>query len=91
MFIIDPNATIRAVLYYPLTNGRNVDEIKRLLLALQTTEKHKVATPANWQAKDDVIIPPPGSCGAARDRVIGAGQDYQCLDWFLCLQKSPIA
>lgn len=89
VFIIDPKATVRAILYYPLSNGRNMEEIKRLLEALQHTDKYNVATPANWQLGDDVIIPPPGSCGTARERVEKAGEDYQCLDWFLCLKKCP--
>ena len=89
VFIMDPEAAIRAILYYPLSNGRNMEEIKRLLLAMQHTDEHKVATPANWQPGDDVIIPPPGSCGAARERVEKAGKDYECLDWFLCLKKCP--
>jgi peroxiredoxin (alkyl hydroperoxide reductase subunit C) len=89
VFIIDPRATVRAILYYPLTNGRNVDEIKRLLLAMQHSDEYKIATPANWRPGDDVIIPPPGSCGTAKDRVEKAGDDYRCLDWFLCLKKDP--
>jgi peroxiredoxin (alkyl hydroperoxide reductase subunit C) len=89
VFIIDPRATVRAILYYPLSNGRNVDEIKRLLIAMQHSDEHKIATPANWQPGDDVIIPPPGSCGTAKDRVEKAGDDYRCLDWFLCLKKDP--
>ncbi len=66
-----------------------VDEIKRLLIAMQHSDEYKIATPANWQPGDDVIIPPPGSCGAAKDRVEKAGEDYRCLDWFLCLKKDP--
>ncbi|OHB63572.1 MAG: peroxiredoxin [Planctomycetes bacterium RBG_13_62_9] len=89
VFLIDPNATVRAILYYPLSNGRNVDEVKRLLLAMQNSDEHGIATPANWRPGDDVIIPPPGSCGVAKDRVEKAGADYRCLDWFLCLKKDP--
>ncbi len=89
VFYIDPEATIRALIYYPLSNGRNFDEIKRLLQAMQTSDKHKVATPADWRPGQKVIIPPPGSCGQAKDRVEGAGADYECLDWFLCLKKLP--
>ena len=89
VFIIDPEGMVRAILYYPLSNGRNMQEIKRLLIAMQRTDAHNVATPANWQPGDDVIIPPPGSCGTAKERVEGAGKDYQCLDWFLCLKKDP--
>jgi peroxiredoxin (alkyl hydroperoxide reductase subunit C) len=89
VFIIDPEGTIRAVLYYPLTSGRNMEEIKRLIIALQRNTEHNVATPANWQPGDEVIIPPPGSCGGAKERVDKAGDDYHCLDWFLCLKKDP--
>ena len=89
VFIIDPTAMVRAMLYYPLSNGRNMQEIKRLLIAMQHTDEHEVATPANWQLGDDVIIPPPGSCGSAKERVEAAGKDYECLDWFLCLKKCP--
>jgi len=90
VFIIDPEGKIRAMLYYPLSNGRNMAEIKRLLIAMQTSDKHGVATPANWQPGDEVIVPPPGSCGAAKERVEQAGDDYRCLDWFLCLKKVPV-
>lgn len=89
VFMIDPKATVRAILYYPLSNGRNVEEIKRLLMAMQHSDEYKIATPANWRPGDDVIIPPPGSCGTAKDRVEKAGDDYRCLDWFLCLKKDP--
>jgi len=87
VFIIDPKAKIRAVIYYPLSNGRNIDEVKRLILAMQKSDKDGVATPANWQPGDDVIIPPPGSCGAAKDRVEKEEEGKYCLDWFLCLKK----
>ena len=68
VFIIDPESKIRAILYYPMSNGRDMNEIKRLLIALQTSDKHGVATPANWRPGDDVIIPPPGTCGSAGTR-----------------------
>lgn len=90
VFLIDPNAVIRAILYYPLSNGRNVDEILRLLIALQTSDQHKVATPANWQPGDDVIVPPPGSCGVAKERMESRDPNVKCLDWFLCLKKLPL-
>jgi len=89
VFIMDPKATVRAILYYPLSNGRNMQEIKRMVTAMQYSDEYQIATPANWQPGDDVIIPPPGSCGTAKDRVEQAGEDYQCLDWFLCLKKCP--
>ncbi|MCB9653208.1 MAG: peroxiredoxin [Deltaproteobacteria bacterium] len=91
VFFIDPESKIRALVYYPLSNGRNFDEVKRLLMAMQTSDKYKVATPADWRPGDRVIIPPPGSCGQAAERVegAGAGSDYECLDWFMCLKKLP--
>ena len=87
VFVIDPKAKVRAVIYYPLSNGRNMDEIKRLILAMQKSDKDGVATPANWQPGDDVIIPPPGSCGTAKERVESKEEGKYCLDWFMCLKK----
>lgn len=87
VFLIDPESKIRALLYYPLSNGRNFDEIKRLLIALQTTDEYKVATPADWWPGDDVIVPPPGSCGMAEERVQDAKKEgIKCLDWFMCFK-----
>jgi peroxiredoxin (alkyl hydroperoxide reductase subunit C) len=91
VFFIDPNGKIRAIVYYPLTNGRNFDEIKRLLIAIQTSDKYGVATPADWRPGDDVIIPTPGSCGTAKERVEAVKKDYVCLDWFMCLKPLPVA
>lgn len=87
VFIIDDKAKVRAVLYYPLSAGRNMDEIKRLIIAMQKGDKEGIATPANWQPGDDVIIPPPGSCGAAKDRVESKEEGKYCLDWFMCFRK----
>ncbi|WP_342306490.1 peroxiredoxin [Methanolobus sp. ZRKC5] len=87
VFMIDPKAKIRAILYYPLSNGRNMDEVRRLLLAMQKSDAENVATPANWQPGDDVIIPPPGSCGTAKERVESKDEDTYCLDWFMCFKK----
>ena len=89
VFLIDPKATVRAILYYPMSNGRNMDELKRLLIAVQHSDAHGIATPANWQPGDDVIIPPPKSSDEANERVKKAGKDYECLDWFLNLKKCP--
>jgi peroxiredoxin (alkyl hydroperoxide reductase subunit C) len=86
-FIIDDEAMVRAILYYPQSNGRNMDEIMRLLKALQTSDEHGIATPANWQPGEEVIIPPPPTDKIAAERVEGAGEGYRCLDWFLCLKK----
>jgi len=89
VFIMDPESIVRAILYYPLSNGRNMQEIKRLLTAMQLSDQHNVATPANWQPGDEVIVPPPGSCGIAKDRVEKKDPDVRCLDWFMCLKKCP--
>lgn len=89
VFYIDPHAKIRAIIYYPLSNGRNFDEIKRLLIAMQTSDEHQCATPADWRPGDDVIIPPPTTWDAAKERLESAGEDYYCLDWFMCLKKHP--
>lgn len=88
VFIIDPQGIIRAMLYYPASTGRNMEELKRMIIALQKTDSEGVATPANWLPCDDVILPVPGSCGAAKQRVEEALEDQYCLDWFLCFQQS---
>ena len=87
VFLIDPKAKIRAIIYYPLSNGRNMEEVKRLVLACQKSDRDGVATPANWQPGEDVIIPPPGSCGMAKDRVEKKEEGKYCLDWFICFKK----
>lgn len=88
VFIIDPEGKIRAILYYPASTGRNMEELKRMIIALQKADCEGVATPANWMPCDDVILPPPGSCGAARERLASVDEDRYCLDWFLCFQQS---
>jgi peroxiredoxin (alkyl hydroperoxide reductase subunit C) len=87
VFIMDDKATVRAILYYPLSNGRNMEEIKRLVIAMQKSDKEQIATPANWVPGEDVIIPPPGSCGSAKERVESEEEGKYCLDWFMCLKK----
>ncbi len=82
VFVIDPKQMVRAVIYYPLTTGRNTDEILRLLDALQTTDQHGVATPANWRPGEQVIVPPPRTQDAAEERVKAEG--VACVDWFFC-------
>ncbi|MFW6102983.1 MAG: peroxiredoxin [Chloroflexota bacterium] len=84
VFVIDPNQIIRLVLYYPLTTGRNMDEIVRVIDALQMTDANKVATPANWRPGDMVIVPPPLTQEAAEERL---NQGYECVDWYFCKKK----
>ena len=91
VFFIDPKGIIRAMIYYPPSLGRNFDEIKRVILALQKADKDNVATPANWRPGDDVIMPAPGSCGTAKDRVESKEEDKICYDWFLCFKKDKPA
>lgn len=87
VFIMDPNAIVRTILYYPASTGRNFDEIKRIVIALQKADAEGIATPANWQPGDDVIIPSAGSCGVAKERMESTPDDMYCLDWFLCFKK----
>ncbi len=87
VFFMDPEAKVRAILYYPLSMGRNMDEIKRMIIAMQKADKEQIATPANWKPGDDVIIPPPGSCGVAKERVESQDENTYCLDWFMCFRK----
>jgi peroxiredoxin (alkyl hydroperoxide reductase subunit C) len=86
VFFIDPKGVIRAVIYYPLSIGRNFDELYRALIAMQTTDAFEVACPADWQPGDDVIVPPAGSCGVARDRMENK-ENLDCKDWFFCTKK----
>ena len=84
VFFIDPNGILRAMIYYPLTTGRNMAEILRVINALQTTDEHTVATPANWQPGDPVIVPPPRTTEGAEERV---REGYDCKDWYFCTKK----
>jgi len=86
VFFIDPKGKIRAIIYYPLSLGRNFDEIYRALIAMQVADKHAVATPADWTPGDDVIISPAGSCGVAEERMASA-EELECDDWFFCTKK----
>ena len=87
VFVIDPVGVIRTIIYYPLSLGRNFDELYRVVLALQTADIFKVATPADWRPGDDVIISPAGSCGTAKDRMDGKEEGLDCKDWFFCTKK----
>lgn len=87
VFFIDPRGKIRAIIYYPLSLGRNFDEIKRVILALQKADADNCATPADWRPGDDVIVPTAGSCGTAKERVESNDPNMYCLDWFMCFRK----
>ena len=80
-FIIDPNGVLRAMVYYPMTNGRSIPEFLRLVAALQTSDANKIATPEGWQPGDKVIVPPPADVNAAEARM---NEGYECTDWYFC-------
>jgi peroxiredoxin (alkyl hydroperoxide reductase subunit C) len=78
-FVIDPEGVLRAMVYYPMTNGRSVDEFYRLVQALRTSDAHKVATPENWGPGQDVIVPTPQTADAAEARL---SEGYDTKDWY---------
>ena len=86
VFFIDPNGIIRAIIYYPLSLGRNFDELYRVIIALQTADEFGIATPADWRPGDDVIVGPAGSCGTAQDRMDGK-EEMDCKEWYFCTKK----
>lgn len=85
VFFIDPKGIIRTIIYYPLSLGRNFDELYRVVVALQAADKFGVATPADWHPGDDVIVSPAGSCNTASERM--TDKDLECQDWFFCTKK----
>ncbi|WP_100643589.1 peroxiredoxin [Alteromonas facilis] len=78
-FIIDPEGILRAMVYYPMSNGRSINEFVRLLEALQTSDANSCATPENWKAGDDVIVPPPHTTD---DAAMRQDQGYDYVDWY---------
>lgn len=86
VFVIDPKGIIRTIIYYPLSLGRNFDELLRVVIALQTADAFNIATPADWRPGDEVIVPTAGSCGVAKERMENK-EGIKCLDWFFCLKK----
>src|SRR5690554_4856242 len=87
VFVIDPESKIRAIIYYPQSLGRNFDELKRIIQALQKADADNVATPADWRPGDDVIVPTAGSCGTAKERMENQDDETYCLDWFMCFKR----
>ena len=81
LFAIDPRRVIRSIIYYPLNVGRNVDEVVRMLDALQTADQNGVACPVNWKPGDDVIVPPPKTENEVQARL---DSNYEKLDFYLC-------
>ena len=92
VFVVDPNGTMRLMLYYPQEVGRNMDEILRVVKALQTTDEFGVATPANWPNNelwgDEVIVPPAANEKAKEERLAEDKKGtIKCEDWWLCHKK----
>ena len=84
VFIIDDKQILKTILYYPLTTGRNIPEILRIVEALQTADKCKVVTPANWLPGTPVLLPPPKTYKELLERVNNCNKEYKCLDWYIC-------
>ena len=87
VFIIDPKGIVRCIMYYPMSTGRNFDEIKRTVIALQKADKDSVATPMNWEPGDDTIVPTAGTCAIAKERAENKDDRRYSLDWFFCFNK----
>jgi peroxiredoxin (alkyl hydroperoxide reductase subunit C) len=85
VFIIDDKQVVRAMIYYPLSTGRNMDEILRAVKALQTTDANGVATPANWQPGDKVIIPPANTQEMAAERA--SNKEFEVKDWYFVMKS----
>ncbi len=87
VFIVDPQSTIRAILYYPQELGRNMDEFIRMIKGFQVADNNGVAIPANWPENelinDEVIIPPAADVKTAEERP----KQYECFDWWFCHKK----
>ncbi|MDG1275960.1 MAG: peroxiredoxin [Algoriphagus sp.] len=86
VFFIDPTGKIRLMMYYPLNVGRNMEEIKRALIALQTADKYKVAMPLNWTPGEKVIVPPPKTVAEMQER---EASDYEMVDFYLAKKDLP--
>ena len=83
VFVIDPKKTIRALVYYPMQCGRSIDEILRIVEALQTVDKTpNTATPEGWRKGDKVILPPPKTTADAEARVAETKGNADAKDWY---------
>lgn len=96
VFIIDPNGIIRAIVYYPQELGRNVEEILRMVKALQVSDAEGVAMPENWPKNDligdKVIVPPALDEATAKERLEKAKTgEIECYDWWFCYKRIPVS
>ena len=87
VFIIDPDSIVRAISYYPMSTGRNIDEIKRVILSLQKHDAEDISTPVDWEQGDDVLFGSPLTLEEAENRVKDAGDDIIAYDWYLTAKK----
>lgn len=87
VFFIDPKGVVRAMIYYPLSLGRNFDELRRVLMALQTTDNFGVSMPADWRPGDPVIVPAPSTMDALKKRDSGKEEGVTCHAWWFCTRK----
>lgn len=85
VFFIDPYMKIRLIMYYPLNVGRNMNEILRVLKALQVSDKHKVALPLDWKSGDKVIVPPPKTLDEMEERI--SNTTYEKVDFYLARKE----
>ncbi len=81
LFVIDDKGILKAMIYYPLTNGRSIGEVVRLVEALQTTASHSVSTPEGWTPGEKVMVPPPAT---AEDAASRKEQGFEYTDWYFC-------
>ncbi len=86
VFFIDPEGMLRAMVYYPMSNGRSIPEFLRLLEAMQTSDANACATPEGWRPGEPVIVPPPATADGAEHRIEAGYEcvDYECVDWYFC-------
>ena len=87
VFIIDPDSIIRAILFYPMSTGRNIDEIKRIILSLQKHDADNVSTPADWNPGDPVVIGAPLTLEDAKKRMEDADENTIPYSWYLTMRK----
>lgn len=84
VFVIDPNGIVRALVYYPMSLGRNIEEVLRIVDALQTADANACSTPANWKPGEAVVVPPPQTVADAEARL---KSDYEVTDWYFAKRK----
>jgi peroxiredoxin (alkyl hydroperoxide reductase subunit C) len=87
VFIVDPKNKIRAIFYYPMNIGRNLDEIERTLIALQTADKQHVLIPGDWQPGGDVLLPVNKSSSESEKQAVKDDPDYYQLTWYMQYKK----